>query len=181
MRVLVIPEDPYLDQYILKPVIAALFDDLGRTPQVEVLQKPRLRGVAQALDVTILSAIVLDNRMIDLFLLVVDRDCDGQRQDAVGALERRHPGKLIACLAVEEVEVWMLALHRDALTARWSEIVGECHPKERFAEPFLVERGWNTSLGRERAMRSLRGQWKTLVSLCPELAALRERVRASVG
>ena len=94
MRVLVIPEDPYLDQYILKPVIAGVFEDLGRTAQIDVLQNPRMRGVAQALDAAILNAIVLDHRMIDLLLLALDRDCDPQRHAAIAALERAHPGKL---------------------------------------------------------------------------------------
>ena len=33
MKILVIPEDPMLDQYILKPVVERLFADLGLGPR----------------------------------------------------------------------------------------------------------------------------------------------------
>jgi len=37
MKVMIIPEDPTLDQYILKPVIEAVFKDLNRVAHVQVL------------------------------------------------------------------------------------------------------------------------------------------------
>ncbi len=94
--------------------------------------------------------------------------------------EAEHPGRLLACLAVEEVEVWMLALHRDALGGRWPEVRADCDPKERYADPFLREKGWLTEVGhgRKRAMRELPSRWGSLLSVCPELAELRERLRA---
>lgn len=58
MKVLVIPEDPKLDQYILKPVVARIFADLGKSPRIEVLSNPRLRGVAEALDGSVLADVV---------------------------------------------------------------------------------------------------------------------------
>jgi hypothetical protein len=176
VRVLVIPEDRTLDQYILKPIIVDLFADLGVPAVVEVLPRPHLQGIEQVL--VKVDEIIDTNRMVDLFLLIVDRDCRDGRATQVGLLEARHPDKLIACLAIEEVEVWMLALHRQDLGVSWREVRAECHPKERFAEPFLVERGWNMSLGRgrERAMRALSAQWRGLMSVCEELAKLRERI-----
>lgn len=179
LRVLVIPEDPTLDQYILRPIVERMFRDLGRSARVEVLQKPRIRGVTQAMDAGKLVEIVRERRMFDLFLLMVDRDCADDRAAALAALEARHPDKLFGCLAVQEVEVWMLALHRDLIDARWSLVREDCHPKEGFATPFLVSRGWNTSLGRgrARAMDVLAERWNGLLTACPELATLRERLR----
>jgi hypothetical protein len=49
VKILVIPEDPMLDQYILKPVVERLFADLGLAVRINVLWNPRLRGVNQAL------------------------------------------------------------------------------------------------------------------------------------
>jgi hypothetical protein len=37
LKVLVAPEDPTLDQYVLKPIVERLFADLGKTPRVLVL------------------------------------------------------------------------------------------------------------------------------------------------
>ena len=50
MRILVIPEDPLLDQYILKPIVERVAVDVGLVARVDVLQEPRLRGAGQALD-----------------------------------------------------------------------------------------------------------------------------------
>jgi hypothetical protein len=180
VKVLVIPEDPTLDQHILKPIAEALFRDLGRKARVDVLQDPHLSGVDEALSSEVLKAIVAENPMVDVFLVLVDRDCNRMKNEERAAhREAEHPGRLVACLAVEEVEVWMLALHRDELGGRWPEVRSDCDPKERYADPFLREKGWLTEVGRgrKRAMRELPTRWASLLSVCPELAALRERLR----
>ena len=77
--------------------------------------------------------------MIDLFLVLVDRDGDRDRRPmAARKLEGSQRGRLFVCLAIEEIEVWMLAVHREAVSASWNEVREEIHPKERFAEPFLA-------------------------------------------
>jgi hypothetical protein len=76
VKVLIIPEDQELDRYIVKPVIEAMFAELGLKGRVDVLPEPRLRGATQALDRNIVAEIVRENPMIDLFLLIVDADCD---------------------------------------------------------------------------------------------------------
>lgn len=67
MKVLIIPEDPTHDRFVLKPVVERLFEDLGRAARVEVLAEPHLRGVDQALDRETVQGIVADNPMIDLY------------------------------------------------------------------------------------------------------------------
>lgn len=177
LRILVIPEDPTHDQYILKPIVEQLFDDLGKRARVTVLQNPRLRGVEQALDPDTLSDIVDTYPMVDLFLLLVDRDGDAGRHDRVAHIESQF-GRLFACLAIEEVEVWMLALHRQKLGADWQTVRVEPHAKERFALPFLAEHAPALSLGagRKWAMRDLSAGWSALMQLCPELEKLKARV-----
>ncbi len=183
MKVLVIPEDPMLDQYILKPVVERLFVDLGLAARVDVLWNPRLRSVNQALDASMVRHIVGTYSMIDLFLLTVDRDADEHRAKRARTLETEHPGRLFACLAVEEVEVWMLALHRDRLPSPWAEIRSERDPKERFAHPFLAAHApkLDAGQGRKWAMRDLGARWRGLLDVCPEIAELKTRIAGEFG
>ncbi len=179
MKVLIIPEDPTLDQYILKPVVKRLFDDLERPARIDVLSNPRLRGVAQALDSATLADIVSTFQMIDLFLVLVDRDGDTTRPAVAAARETEHPGRLIACLAIEEIEVWMLALHRDTLGSPWREVQSERNPKERFATPFLAARApkLDPGAGRSWAMRELGTGWRGVLQVCPEIDDLKRRIQ----
>ncbi|WP_309891619.1 hypothetical protein [Archangium sp.] len=185
MKVLVIPEDPTLDKYILKPIVERLFKDVGRKAQIEVLEDPHLRGIDEALDSKCVAQIVAENPMVDLFLLMVDRDCNRYRnEERAEAREQEHPGKLLACLAVQEVEVWMVALHREAVDApSWKEVRAECDPKERYADPLLRELSSPTAVGhgRKQAMREIATQWNALVQRCEELARLRERLQEWVA
>lgn len=180
MKVLVIPEDQQLDAFIMKPVIEALLKDLEYVATVAVLPEPRLRGAGDALDAQIVASIVRDNPMVDLFVLVVDRDCDRQGHTAkAAARQSEHAGKLLACVAKEEVEVWMLALHMDRLPVGFSELRGHCDPKETWAEPFLAEQGRaGPGAGRKHAMRALAGSWRGLRDRCEELRELQAAVKA---
>lgn len=182
MRILVIPEDPTDDQYILKPIVEKLMEDIGRPAKVEVLRDPKMRGADEALNAEVVAAIIEDNQaMIDLFLLMIDRDCNRQSHETrLATRVGEHPHVLLGCAAVEKVETWMLALHRAELKASFSDVRAECEPKERFAEPFLAGKGWTTEVGggRKHAMRALAGQWAGLLQVCPDVAALRDRVRA---
>lgn len=176
---MVVPEDPRLDQYILKPLVEQLFADLGKsTARIEILSRPRLRGVAQALDAAVLAEVMETYRMFDLFLVLVDRDGRTERYAEATARENEHPNQLFVCLAIEEVEVWMLAIHRDALEHNWSDVRADHDPKERFAHPFLAEHAPKLDLGGGRAwaMRPLGQKWKGVLDVCPELAELRRRV-----
>lgn len=179
MKVLIIPEDPTLDQHILKPIVERIFTDHGLKARVEVLRDPHLRGVDQALARDIVAGIIRDNPMEDLFILMVDRDCDrlGNSTKAATRLAE-HPGRLLVCLACQEVEVWMLALHRKEIDASWSTVRDECDPKERFADPFIASRGWSALVGRgrKRAMRELGAAWPGLLQVCPELGELHGQI-----
>lgn len=184
MKVLIVPEDPTLDQHVLRPIVEHIFADLGRPARIEVLRDPHLRSVAQALDRTILGDIIADNPMIDLFLLMVDRDCNRgtiPSESRAKTRESEHPDRLIACLAVEEVETWLLALLRDEIATPWREVRAECHPKERFWAPLAEQRGWHRERdgGRVRVIRELLGpKWRGLLGVCPELQELKDRIAA---
>jgi hypothetical protein len=176
VKVLVIPEDPRLDQYILRPVVEKIFADLQKYPRVTVLSKPRLRGVAEALDSAILADIVETYPMNDLFLVLVDRDGEESRSNKARAREDEHPGRLFVCLAIEEIEAWMLAIH--FARSEFQEIRSEIHSKERFAIPFLKERAPRLDAGQGRAwaMRELGSQWRGVLERCSELKELKRRI-----
>lgn len=185
MRIMVIPEDPTLDRYILQPIVEHIFNDLGRKAQVEVLRDPHLRGIDEALDSEVVAGIIRDREaMFDLFLLLVDRDCNDGRKpgrnnvEMARQRETENGGQLLACLAVEEVEVWMLALHRDELEARWPDVRQDCHPKEQYADTLLKKKGWLATLGRGRkkAMEGLGSKWQGVLQVCPEIADLKQRI-----
>lgn len=175
MKVLIIPEDQTHDGFILQPIVEAIFESLAIPARVGVLPEPRLRGASYALDAEIIRSIVADNPMVELFLLLVDRDCDRQRHvDKAAARVAEHEGRLLACLAKQEVEVWMLALHRGQLSASWAEIRAHCDPKEAYADPLLASLGTDgPGGGRKKAMRALSGNLRTLLSLCEELDSLK--------
>lgn len=179
MKILVIPEDPVRDQHILKPITERLFADLGKgSPRIDILTNPRLRGVAQALDGAVLSDVVATYPMADLILVLVDRDGNTERSSLARAREGEHPGRLFVCLAVEEIEVWMLAIFPSRFPS-WSEVRGERSLKERFATPFLQQftaEKRSRSDARLLAMRELGPQWKGVLERCPELKELRERL-----
>jgi hypothetical protein len=181
VKILIIPEDPTLDQYILKPIVERICADHGLRARVDVLRDPHLRGVDQALAKDVVAGIIRDNPMEDLFILMVDRDCDrlGNCPRTAARLEE-HPGRLLACLAWQEVEVWMLALHRKQLSVPWATVRDECDPKETYADPFIAAQGWSTEVGRGRkkAMRELGAGWQGLLHVCPELPALRDQLGA---
>jgi hypothetical protein len=183
VKVLIIPEDPTLDRHILKPVVESIFQYIGKPARVDMLEDPHLTGVSHALNPGTIEGIVLDNPMEDLFLVIVDRDGDNSGYElAVAQLLRNHPGKLLACLAHQEVEVWMIALHRDNIDAAWRDVRSHRDPKERFVRPFLEKMGWSGLVGRgyKRAMRDLPGQWRGLLSVCPEIADLQREIAAWV-
>lgn len=175
MKVLVIPEDQELDQYIVKPVAELLLTDVGLNANVEVLPEPRLRGASDALNAETLKEIIDDNPMVDLFLLLVDRDCDRDSNESKAKVrEAEHPGRLLACCAWQEIEVWMLSSFKERLDASWNEVRQECDPKERYAEPVLRElKSSGPGRGRKAAMRYVK-----LSSLltCSELVELRNRL-----
>lgn len=178
MKVLIVPEDQTQDGFIAKPIVEALFGDLGIPARVDVLPEPRLRGAGDALDRDVVAAIVRDNPMTDLFLIVADRDCDRRSHSGKAqAREAEHPKKILACLALEEIEVWMLALYRDQLEVRWPDVRRHCDPKEEWAEPLLARLGTSgPGAGRKKAMQALRGQLQSLLSVCEELRDLKRRI-----
>ncbi len=191
MNVLVIPEDFRKDQYILKPIVEAMLAAVGKpNARVRVCMDPLLGGVAQALNWREVEKVVdRYGGMVQLFLLIVDRDGVESRRDTLDHLEAQAREKLAAGAALlaengwQELEVWALAGHQLPAEWRWQEVRSEVHSKERYFEPFAMERGLadepgggRKTLGREAARNYPRIRQKCV----EDVRALEDRVRAFV-
>lgn len=186
MNVLVIPEDFRKDQYILKPIVGAMLARVprGSTAKIVVCQDPLLGGIVQAMRWERLVEVFDMYPMVDLFLLLVDRDGDAHRRRALAQLEKLaadHLGnrrRFLAEHAWQELEVWALAGHE--LPWRWQEVRAEPNPKEVYFVPYAQSRGLLDEPGQGRktlAMEAAR-EYRRVHSRCKEdLASLEARLR----
>jgi hypothetical protein len=190
MRVLVIPEDSRRDKDILRPIMKALLAELGRPrAKVRVCEKPVLGGVGEALKWERVREIIdIWGGQTDLFLLIVDRDGrqNAGRSLTLTSLEQQSDallgecGALLGEVAIEEIEVWVLAGHALPPAWTWKEVRAEAHPKERYFDEFLAV---HRKISRDAAGRAIVAEeaarnMKRVLSLCPEdLGRLANRIR----
>lgn len=175
-RVLIIPEDFRKDQYMLKPIVRAMFDALEKpNARIKVCQRPLLRGVEQALDTDYLTEILEDYAgMVDLFLLCVDRDCEPHRRERLDDRERwageEHDCSLIAENAWQEIEVWVLAGHDLPPDWTWEDIRRDCDPKEMYFAPFAEQQDLSNTPGGGRKVLAEEAarRYPRIRQLCPE-------------
>ncbi len=189
MNVLVIPEDFRKDQYILRPILEAMFTKLGKPAIVSVLMDPLIGGIDQALNRQLLQQVVEDNKWyVDLFLLCVDRDGESSRRHTLDDLEQHvntllgAPKFMIAENAWQELEVWVLAGHDLPPDWNWQTIRSERDPKEVYFEKLVATRqlqndpgGGRKTLGYEAARR-----YRRILSRCREDIQVLERRIARV-
>jgi hypothetical protein len=191
VRVLIIPEDFRKDQFILRPVIVRMLKHIGVRAKVEMCWT-RLAGVGEALKWDRISEILDDNRnMVDLFLLIVDRDCKEsrrQRLDNIEAKAKKFFGEARSCLIAEnawqEVEVWVLAGMPDLPREwAWAEVRAECDPKETYYDPFAEQRGvcFAAAEGRDVLGKEAAANYKRVRALCPDdIQNLETRIRLAL-
>lgn len=183
-RVLVIPEDPTHNGYILKPLMEALLADAGKLQaRVQVLTSPRLNGYDHALQ-AIKHDLPAAYRWYDLWVFVPD--ADRAAPAAMTALEAelgRQDIRLFCCPAEPEVEIYACAHLRAECGVPWAEVRRHPRMKEVIFEPLLAANGDSRSAGGGRvqmiegALRNL----PNLMRLCPELQALRDRIAAHLN
>lgn len=177
MNVLILPEDFTVDQYMLKPLIEALLEAVGKpNADVRVCQDPRFRGIGQLLDWRLLEPVLIRYRgMIDLFLICVDRDGEEGRKESLNRLEQLAeeiaPGRIVlAENAWQEIEVWVLAGHVLPKGWSWKVIRQERDPKEKYYVPFAERRGLldEPAQGRKRLAEKAASQYRRVRTRCPE-------------
>jgi hypothetical protein len=185
VNVLIIPEDFRKDQFVLKPIIEKMFSEIGKPrAKIETCFDPLLGGIDQATKWDRIADILEMYPMVDIFLLLVDRDGIETRRRALDNLESRASGVLndrvlFAENAWQEIEVWALAGQKLPTRWKWQEIRDEVHPKEAYFMPWAEERGLldepgqgRTTMGREAA-----SSYKRVLSRCQEdVGSLQERL-----
>lgn len=177
-RVLVIPEDPTHNGYILRPLMGQLLDLAGKPrAHIQVLTSPRVQGYLPAVH-AIRTELRNRYRHFDLWVFVPDAD----RGSSAGSLEgelSEHGIRLMVCPAVPELEAWLLAGYREHLDLPWDAVRKHPRLKEEVFEPFLKKHGdpREPGSGRGRLMRESVRNWRALISACPELDRLLERLR----
>jgi hypothetical protein len=181
LKVLVIPEDPTHNGYILKPLLEAILTDIGRpSAKVTVLGNPRVQGFDDAKR-AIEEELPVKYAFMPLWVFVPDVDRAGQ--DAMKELERRLADSginLICSPAVPELEIYCCAARSDELGVAWKTARQHSSFKETYFEPFLRKFGSPKAAGggrRELVQEAIRNL-PALYMKCPELALLRDRIRA---
>ena len=191
VRVLIIPEDFRKDQFVLKPLIQRMLKEIGVRARVGMCWEPLLAGIGEAMKWDRIKEIIDDRRnMVDLFLLIVDRDCKETRRIKRDNLEKKAneflagAGCLIAENAWQEIEVWVLAGMTDLPSSwKWKDVQAECNPKETYFDPYARERGvlFAAGEGRDPLGRQAAANYKRIRSLCQgDVAILEKRIRTAV-
>lgn len=184
-KVLAVPEDPTYDRLILEPLVKRILRECGKPhANVTVQPNPRPTGYDQAKRLLIDEYFDLYSH-IDLMLFLPDAD-GKDRKGEFHRLERLAAERginLLCCAAEQEVEVWLLAGHRDKLSVGWQDVRADVSVKENVFEPFLKEHGnpkspWG---GRDLLMTKTLANYSGLLSLCPELKDLQEGILALLG
>lgn len=180
-NVLVIPEDFTKDEHILRPVVEKILADVGRPrARVEVCRDPNFQGITGALSAGLLrEKVLLRYPMVDLFVLLVDRDGNQNREAAAANLETQLSAKLVggrqfvAELARQEVEVFILAGHDLPSDWRWQAIREDPSVKDTYFREFAHLKG-TADLPHE-------GRKKLAAEAMTRWSRIRERCREDIG
>jgi hypothetical protein len=187
LRITVACEDHTLDQYVACPVIKLLMAHLGRPrADVRVITSPRLRGINDLIS-QICPILERYGAISRLVIFVVDGDCDDGRDGKLDRLTKfrklvddcDNGEKGVVVVARQELEVWALWGSRIQTSARWADILEECHPKERFFEPLVTSADRKVpGRGRQRLTAlSVDQGWDSLSAGCSELRDLEAELR----
>jgi hypothetical protein len=123
-----------------------------------------LGGISEALKWGRISEVIDMYPMVQVFLLLVDRDGVAGRQDALQGLEKQARAKLGSSRVLfgenawQEIEVWALAGQVLPTKWKWHDVRTERNPKEMYFEPWAQKRQLTkepgegrTTMGREAA------------------------------
>lgn len=182
-RVLVIPEDPTNNGYILRPLVVRLLDECGKArAKIQILTNPKADGYEHAKRL-LREEVFARYAHFDLLLFLPDAD-GLDRSAEFAALEadaRTHQIQLICCAAVQELEVWLLAGHAEKIDRSWAEVRADVSVKETVFDPFLAAHGdaRRPGSGRDLLMEEALRNYHAILSRCQELRVLQDRILAA--
>lgn len=182
-RVLVIPEDPTNNGYILKPLMQAILEDVGKPKaKVTVLTNPKVEGYDAAVK-AIRGELAERYGYWDLWIFMPDADlaeADAMRQleDELAARKIR----LLCCPAQPEVEVYACVPYRGEIKEGWEQARKDKNFKENVFEPLLAKHGdaRRAGKGRDWMIAEALQNLEALYKFCPEIKDLRERIAAII-
>jgi hypothetical protein len=177
-RVLVIPEDPTHNGYILRPLVERMLDEVGKpNARVTILTNPRMGGYEQAV-AAIKGELLNRYRHFDLWLFMPDAD-KASNLDLLETQLKDQGVCLRCCAAKPEIEAWLLAGHHELLNVKWPDVTVHPKLKEEVFLPFLNQYGDMRAAGggREKLMRATLSNLRSLLELCPELKRLLARLQ----
>ncbi len=178
-RVLVIPEDPTHNGYILRPLARTILADVGRpAAKVEILTNPKLRGYDQAVR-AIREELKERYRHWNLWLFFPD--ADRASPDAMRALEKELTESgiaLLCCSAQPEVEAYACCGYSKEIPAGWEQARRNARFKEEVFAPLLARHGdaRRAGGGRDLMIDKSLGNLERLYQHCPEIKDLRDRI-----
>ena len=178
-NVLVIPEDFTKDEHVLKPVVEKILGDVGKpNATVLVCRRPNFGGIGEALKTERLRKEVLARYpMVDLFVLLIDRDGEAARENTIARLEESlgreleaRNGQFLGELARQETEVFVLAGHDLPSEWKWQEIRADPDVKNTFFRQLVRQKGTENLPhdGRKKLMAEAIQNWTRMKARCPE-------------
>lgn len=184
VRVLVIPEDPTHNGYILKPMVEMVLADAGKPgAKVDLLTNPRLTGYDAAVR-AIRNDLATRYGFMDLWLFLPD--ADRATEPSMQQLEEHLATQdvtLLCCPAKPEVEIYACVGYRNEIEPSWNEVRTHPQMKEAIFDPLLRKHGDPRRPGGGRKLMTQHSiaNRRTSYRLCPEVAALRSRIMAAVA
>jgi hypothetical protein len=191
LNVLIVAEDYRKDEYILKPIVTSMLEEVGKPrANVRVCRDPMIGGVEDALDPDTIEDVILTNPLFDLYLLLVDRDADPNRHERLVQAENnaadstRPTQAFLAGQAHQEVEAWLLAGQPDLPNEwNWVDVRAERQAKERYYDPYVAQKTLTNSPGGGRKpLGQVAGSnyADRVRQLCDEVQDLEDRVAETV-
>lgn len=177
-NVLIVPEDFTKDEHILLPIVRKVLHDAGK-PKATVLvcRDPNFQGIDGALDqCRIREEVIRRYPMVNLFLLMVDRDGRPGRDVAVSNLQSAVQDalatsqKFLALTARQEVEIFPIAGHDLSSGWSWPAIRQEGDVKNTYFKELTRREGTEQfpHEGRKQLMAAAMRNWNRIKSRCPE-------------
>lgn len=149
------------------PIVRRMLAEVGKPiANVRVCRDPLMGGVSEALKWERIKEVLHRYPMVQVFLLLVDRDGVAGRQESLNGLEKKARAELGSGKALfgetawQEIEVWALAGQDLPNNWRWKTIRAEVNPKEVYFERLVRQRGLQNEPGEGRKTMGLEAAQK---------------------